>query len=214
MITIAILTALYSDAWRAHEAAAWSAVSMLLLYCFCFGVSWGPVPWAMPAELFSQSTRAKGVAIAVLSNWSNNAWVGFGTPPLIQRTDFGTFLFFGGECDFQARVSRPRSFCSSCRLLLHLVHLGALVRARGQGSPSGAARCHLRRQLRRGGSQAHQQDPKETPRATRCWRSSLRRTVGAVPNIIFMHSCSVLLHFTLHPLVTNSIPIIFHLVCA
>jgi hypothetical protein len=37
-----------------------------------FGLSWGPVPWAMPAEVHSSSYRAKGVALSTCSNWLNN----------------------------------------------------------------------------------------------------------------------------------------------
>lgn len=32
----------------------------------------GPVPWAMPSEVFPSSLRAKGVALSTCSNWLNN----------------------------------------------------------------------------------------------------------------------------------------------
>lgn len=190
MVTIAALTAVYSDNWRAHEAAAWSAVSMLLLYCFCFGISWGPVPWAMPAELFSSSTRAKGVSIAVLSNWLNNAWVGFGTPPLIQRTDFGTFLFFGGEsaygrCPSFARIAHL--VIVSHRFLLSLILLGPVVRTRDQGSPFGAARRSVWRQLRRKGARACEQDSRKARQATRSCCCSRSDSATAVLNFIIIY---------------------------
>lgn len=32
----------------------------------------GPIPWAMPAEIFPSSLRAKGCAYGTMSNWGNN----------------------------------------------------------------------------------------------------------------------------------------------
>lgn len=66
---IAIMVGLYGDDWSSHAAAGWVAVGFLFFYMLSFGASWGPVPWAMPAEVFPSSLRAKGVAICE-SPWS------------------------------------------------------------------------------------------------------------------------------------------------
>lgn len=76
------------------------------------------IPWSMPAEVHASSFRAKGVALATVrstivfpricltklsmldlqvSNWSFNFIVGLITPPLLEKTGYGTFVFFGGE---------------------------------------------------------------------------------------------------------------------
>lgn len=47
------------------------------------------------AEVHSSSRRAKGVAITTCTNWFFNFVVGLITPPMIQSTGFGTFIFFG-----------------------------------------------------------------------------------------------------------------------
>lgn len=60
-----------------------------------FGLSWGPVPWALPSEIFPSSRRAKGLAITTCTNWFFNFIIGVITPPLISGTGYGTFLFFG-----------------------------------------------------------------------------------------------------------------------
>lgn len=83
---------------------------------FSFGASWGPVPWAMPAEIFPSSLRAKGVALSTCSNWLNNFIIvskrissvpkpdthrfgkGLITPPLVQNTKFGAYAFFAVFC--------------------------------------------------------------------------------------------------------------------
>ncbi|KAK5015942.1 major facilitator superfamily domain-containing protein [Cryomyces antarcticus] len=64
------------------------------------GASWGPMPWAMPAEIFPSSLRAKGVALSTCSNWLNNSIIGIITPPLVQNTGFGACVFFAVFCLF------------------------------------------------------------------------------------------------------------------
>lgn len=93
-IGVAILIAKFSPDWAQHRLAGWAGVGFLLFYMVVFGVSWGPVPWAMPAEIFPSSLRAKGVAVSTMSNWINNFIIGLITPPLIEKTHEGAFIFF------------------------------------------------------------------------------------------------------------------------
>lgn len=71
-LIITILVALYSSDWASHRLQGWASVAMLLFYMLAFGATWGPVPWALPAEVFPTSLRAKGVALSTCSNWGNN----------------------------------------------------------------------------------------------------------------------------------------------
>lgn len=71
-IVIAALVALYSYDWPAHQTQGWVSAAFLLFYMVAFGASWGPVPWALPSEIFPSSLRAKGVALSTCSNWLNN----------------------------------------------------------------------------------------------------------------------------------------------
>lgn len=95
LIIVAILTAKYNGNWAEHRAAGWAGIAMLVLYMIFFGVSWGPIGWAMPSEIFPQSLRSKGVAFSVVSNWTWNFVVGLLTPVLVQKTGYGAFLFYG-----------------------------------------------------------------------------------------------------------------------
>ena len=88
-LIIAILVGEFSSDWSSHRAAGWVSVAFLLFYMLSFGASWGPVPWAMPSEIFPSSLRAKGVALATCSNWLNNFIIGLITPPLVINTGFG-----------------------------------------------------------------------------------------------------------------------------
>ncbi|KAF4972847.1 hypothetical protein FSARC_673 [Fusarium sarcochroum] len=95
LVIIAIMVGLFSDSWATHRAEGWTSVTFLLFYMLVFGGSWAPVPWAVPAEVFPSSLRAKGVAISTCSNWINNFIIGLITPPLVQATGFGAYVFFG-----------------------------------------------------------------------------------------------------------------------
>lgn len=97
-VVVAVLVGLYSSDWPANQDKAWAGVSFIFIYMVSFGLSWGPVPWAMPSEVFPSSLRAKGVALSTCSNWINNFIIGLITPPLIQNTGFGTYVFFGVLC--------------------------------------------------------------------------------------------------------------------
>ena len=52
----------------------------------------------MPAEIFPSSLRAKGVALSTCSNWFNNFIIGLITPPLVQNTGYGAYVFFAVFC--------------------------------------------------------------------------------------------------------------------
>ncbi|KAK4913614.1 hypothetical protein LTR66_017198 [Elasticomyces elasticus] len=97
-IIIAVLVGLFSSDWPAHKAEGWTSVAFLLFYMFSFGATWGPIPWALPSEIFPSSLRAKGVALSTCSNWLNNFIIGLITPPLVQDTGYGAYVFFAVFC--------------------------------------------------------------------------------------------------------------------
>lgn len=93
-VIVAAVIGAFQGEWEQHKAAAWTGVSFIFVYMVAFGLSWGPVAWAMPAELFNSTLRAKGVALSTCSNWFNNFIVGLITPPLVQHSAYGAFVFF------------------------------------------------------------------------------------------------------------------------
>ncbi|KAF2237453.1 putative MFS monosaccharide transporter [Viridothelium virens] len=97
-IIIAILVGKFSNNWPAHRSEGWTSVAFLFVYMLGFGASWGPVPWAMPSEIFPSSLRAKGVALSTCSNWLNNFIIGLITPPLVENTGYGAYVFFAVFC--------------------------------------------------------------------------------------------------------------------
>jgi len=61
-------------------------------------VSYAPLGWALPAEVFPSSSRSKGVALATATVWLFNFVVGVATPPMIESIGFGVYIFFGSWC--------------------------------------------------------------------------------------------------------------------
>lgn len=97
-LVVSVLVAKYQDSWETHTTEGWVSVAFLFFFMLTYGATWGPIPWAMPAEIFPSSLRAKGMAYATMSNWFNNFVIGLITPPLVQNTGFGTYVFFCAFC--------------------------------------------------------------------------------------------------------------------
>lgn len=95
---IASLDGVYHSSWITHTAAGWAAVAMAFCFIMTFGVSYAPLGWLLPAEVYPNSKRAKGVALAICINWLSNFTVGIVTPPMIQNIGFKTYIFFSIMC--------------------------------------------------------------------------------------------------------------------
>ncbi|KAF8142694.1 MFS monosaccharide transporter [Mycena galopus ATCC 62051] len=99
-LTIALLVQLFQNNWVEHAAAAWVAVVGIYTFTFAYGVSFGPIGWVLPSEVFPLSMRARGVALATASNWINNFFIGLVTPVMMEVSAAGTFLTFATACFF------------------------------------------------------------------------------------------------------------------
>ncbi|BGP13476.1 sugar transporter-like protein [Rhodosporidiobolus nylandii] len=76
------------------ESAANGAVFGLFLFLFFFGSTWLELPWLYPAEINPLRTRTNANAVSTLSNWLFNFAVVQFTPPFLDATAWGCFLFF------------------------------------------------------------------------------------------------------------------------
>ncbi|KAF4553587.1 Sugar (and other) transporter-like protein 63 [Elsinoe fawcettii] len=95
---IAALAGVYGENWSANPAAGWACVAMAFLFIMVYGVSYSPLGWALPPEVYPTSMRSKGVALATCLNWLCNFTVGIATPPMIENIRFGTYIFFSFWC--------------------------------------------------------------------------------------------------------------------
>ncbi|KAI0267722.1 hypothetical protein BC834DRAFT_56457 [Gloeopeniophorella convolvens] len=97
-LLIAMLVFQFSGEWSEHALAAWAAVGCVYLFTAAYGVSFGPVGWVLPNEVFPLSMRGKGAALSTASNWLNNFVIGLITPPLMENSPALTFGVFGSAC--------------------------------------------------------------------------------------------------------------------
>ncbi|KIJ66107.1 hypothetical protein HYDPIDRAFT_110267 [Hydnomerulius pinastri MD-312] len=95
---IAILIRQYGDDWPSHSAAAWLAVTCVYTFTAAYGMSFGPIGWVLPSEVFPLSMRSKGVSLSTASNWINNFLIGLVTPPMMEISPAATFLTFACAC--------------------------------------------------------------------------------------------------------------------
>lgn len=99
---MAILVGLYSSDWESNSSAGWASVAMAFIFIMIYGVSYSPLGWALPSEVFPSATRSKGVALSTATCWICNAIVGFATPPMLESIGFGTYIFYGAWCGIAA----------------------------------------------------------------------------------------------------------------
>ncbi|KAJ5675955.1 hypothetical protein N7462_008852 [Penicillium macrosclerotiorum] len=92
------LFAKFSSNWDTHKGVGWLGVSLIYVYIFAYSLSYGPLGWVLPAEVFPSSKRAKGVGIATATNWLANFIIGTIVPQMLESIGWGTFLFFGVWC--------------------------------------------------------------------------------------------------------------------
>lgn len=73
---MAILVGIFSHDWKTNAAAGWGCVAMAFIFILCYGVSYSPLGWALPSEVFPSATRSKGVALSTATCWICNFIVG------------------------------------------------------------------------------------------------------------------------------------------
>ncbi|KAJ7123202.1 general substrate transporter [Mycena epipterygia] len=64
-------------------------VAFVCFYIAFFATSWGPVAWVITGEIFPLNIRAKGMSLAVASNWLWNFGIGYATPYLVDTSTKG-----------------------------------------------------------------------------------------------------------------------------
>lgn len=97
-IIIAVLSGLYSQSWPEHAAAGWGCVAMAFFFIWVYGLSYSPLGWALPSEVYSTANRSKGVALASCVIWLCDFVVGISTPSMLSNIGYGTYIFFAAMC--------------------------------------------------------------------------------------------------------------------
>ncbi|KAF4836103.1 High-affinity glucose transporter [Colletotrichum siamense] len=88
----------FNSSWDQHPAMGWLGVALIYIYVLCYATSYGPLAWTLPAEIFPNSKRAKGVGAATAMIWLANFIIGVCVPEMLIKIGWGTYLFFGCFC--------------------------------------------------------------------------------------------------------------------
>ncbi|KAE8157476.1 general substrate transporter [Aspergillus tamarii] len=97
-VIIAVLSGVYSKNWQANMAAGWACVAMAFVFILLYGVSYSPLGWAMPSEVFSTTSRSKGVALSTCVIWLSDFIIGLITPSMLADIEYRTYIFFAVMC--------------------------------------------------------------------------------------------------------------------
>lgn len=97
-VVIAVLSGVYSKDWQANMAAGWACVAMAFVFILLYGVSYSPLGWALPSEVFSTTSRSKGVALSTCVIWLSDFIIGLITPSMLANIEYRTYIFFAVMC--------------------------------------------------------------------------------------------------------------------
>ncbi|CAK4679051.1 hypothetical protein LEN26_001429 [Aphanomyces euteiches] len=59
-----------SNDFGCGKGAGWIMVVSTAFFMFSFGLSWGPICWIYPAEIFPLKVRARAVSVSTFANWA------------------------------------------------------------------------------------------------------------------------------------------------
>ncbi|KAJ5707162.1 Major facilitator superfamily domain general substrate transporter [Penicillium malachiteum] len=85
-------------------AAGKAMVVFACLFITGFAMTWGPMVWAIVAELYPSRYRARAMALATASNWLWNFLISFFTPFITSDIDFAYGYVFAGCLFFAVLV--------------------------------------------------------------------------------------------------------------
>jgi SP family sugar:H+ symporter-like MFS transporter len=93
--------ALNNDDPTSTPSAGIALIVFAALFILGYATTWGPMIWAIQAEIFPSRYRAKGMALSTASNWIWNFCIGFFTPFITNDIGFAFGYIFAG-CNLAA----------------------------------------------------------------------------------------------------------------
>ncbi|KAF9991043.1 hypothetical protein BGZ75_005997 [Mortierella antarctica] len=81
-----------------NDAASKAVIACSYLFVCSFVMSWGPVSWTYPAEIYPLRIRSKAVSLSTASNWAFNFVLAYAVPPALEHIQYRTYFIFAGCC--------------------------------------------------------------------------------------------------------------------
>ncbi|GBU08160.1 D-xylose transporter [Bacteroidales bacterium] len=72
-----------------------STLVFIVIYTASFMMSWGPICWVLISEMFPNTIRGKGIAIAVACQWMANYFISSTYPGMMEFSGAFTYGFYG-----------------------------------------------------------------------------------------------------------------------
>ncbi|XVE63864.1 hypothetical protein DITRI_Ditri07aG0055400 [Diplodiscus trichospermus] len=91
-----LLTALFGDHGTLSKVSAYIVLVLICIYVCGFGLSWGPLGWLVPSEIFPLEIRSAGQSITVAVGLLFAFLVGQTFLVMLCHMKSGIFFFFGG----------------------------------------------------------------------------------------------------------------------
>jgi len=87
-----------SESWHIQGKPAKAVIACSYLFVASYAVTWGPVSWIYPSELYPLRVRGKAVALATSSNWAFNFALAYFVPPAFENIKWEVYILFGVFC--------------------------------------------------------------------------------------------------------------------
>ncbi|GJJ67677.1 MFS transporter, SP family, sugar:H+ symporter [Entomortierella parvispora] len=81
-----------------NPSASHAVIACSYLFVCSFAISWGPVSWTYPAEIYPLRIRSKAVSLSTAANWAFNFALAYAVPPLLQSIQYKTYYIFAAFC--------------------------------------------------------------------------------------------------------------------
>ncbi|KAG0050635.1 hypothetical protein BGZ83_004601 [Gryganskiella cystojenkinii] len=83
---------------KGNPSASHAVIACSYMFVCSFAISWGPVSWTYPAEIYPLRIRSKAVSLSTASNWAFNFALAYAVPPLLQKIQYKTYFIFAAFC--------------------------------------------------------------------------------------------------------------------
>jgi MFS family permease len=87
-----------SESWVIGGSPSKGVIACTYLFVASFAISWGPVSWTYPPELFPLRVRGKANALTTSFNWAFNFALGYFVPPAFVSIQWKVYVLFGVFC--------------------------------------------------------------------------------------------------------------------
>ncbi|KAI8069969.1 hypothetical protein BC940DRAFT_296611 [Gongronella butleri] len=127
--------------------ATYAMYALFCIYLAGFALSWAPVGWIYPAEIYPQMIRANAMGVTTATSYAAHLLMILVVPYMFESMKFGVYLFFGCVCLAMAllvHVYFPETKGKSLEEV-NLLFSGALIDQRpGAHHPATAAEALLK----------------------------------------------------------------------